>query len=74
VVDDALIDDAVAAIEAKDWARLRLLLHPYVHWSDAAGEVRGRTNALTHLAKGHAVDAPPARYEIRDGQIYRWTA
>lgn len=67
-----VVGEALAAIREQDWERLRPLLHPYVHWTDAtARSIRGRTNVLEHLASGQPVNRP-ARYELRDGQIYRW--
>ena len=46
------------------------LLHPYLHWHDRGGEVRGRTKVLAHLA--HAAAPDPTEVEIRDDQVYRW--
>ena len=65
---DPVVEAALDAIAARDWPRLRLLLHPYLHWT---GGIRGRTNVLAHLAAHPDVD-PPTSYELRDGQIYRW--
>ncbi|HEV2376643.1 MAG TPA: nuclear transport factor 2 family protein [Streptosporangiaceae bacterium] len=66
---------AYAAIVAGDWGAVRLLLHPYLHWTDSTGKtIRGREKVLALLE--HADQAPPqARsIELRDGQIYRWLA
>jgi hypothetical protein len=66
---------AHAAIVAGDWSAVRLLLHPYLVWTDTnGGTIRGRKQVLAMLE--HAAQAPPpARaIELRDGQIYRWTA
>ncbi len=62
---------AWAAIDAGRWDDVRLLLHPYLHWHDRGGEVRGRTKVLAHL---HDVPTPrpPTEVEIRDDQVYRW--
>jgi hypothetical protein len=69
---DAVVLEAVTAIGDRDWARLRPLLHPYVHWISANGEtIRGRAKVLRQL-EDWSPPAPPARYELRDGQIYRW--
>ena len=69
---DQVVLDARAAIEAGDWARLRPLLHPYLHWTAPGGHtVRGRSNVLSQLARTPRAGLP-ARYELRDGQIYRW--
>jgi hypothetical protein len=70
------VDDvAQAAYESmlqRDWERLRVMLHPYVHWSAADGtRLRGRTRVLERLQRA----SPPVRpgaVELRDGQIYRW--
>jgi hypothetical protein len=70
---DDVVAQAHAAIVASDWDTLRLLLHPYLHWTDADGSVtRGRTNVLAMLSR---VDPPrpPASVELRGGQIYRWS-
>ena len=26
--------DLIAAVEQRDWARAKLLLHPYLHWNE----------------------------------------
>lgn len=70
-VDD-VIQTAYDAMLTRDWDGLRLLLHPYLHWSTSAGtRIRGRGTVIERLR--HA--APPAApdvVELRDGQIYRW--
>jgi hypothetical protein len=72
VIVDLVVLEAVAAIEERDWNRLRPLLHPYLHWTGADGEtVRGRVQVLRRL-EGWPPSGPPARYELRDGQVYRW--
>jgi hypothetical protein len=70
------VDDVTrAAHEAildRDWERLRLMLHPYLHWSVAGGtRIRGRTKVLEWLQHA-APPVMPAAVELRDGQIYRW--
>jgi hypothetical protein len=70
---DPVVLAALEAIEQRDWARLEPLLHPYLHWTDANGRLRGRTNVLAYLAGIPHVPAPGSS-ELRDGQIYRWTA
>jgi len=63
---------ALAAIVARDWAALRPLLHPYLHWTEPDGAVvRGRSKVMALLASG-STPAPPESVELRDGQIYRW--
>ena len=67
------IEIAYAAMVEQDLDRLRLLLHPYLHWTRPDGSlVRGRTKVLAML---DSLDPParPAAYELRDDQIYRWT-
>ena len=62
---------AWSALDSGDWGELRPLLHPYLHWKDRHGELRGRTQVLAHL---HDISTPkpPKDVEIRDGQVYRW--
>jgi hypothetical protein len=69
---DQVVRDAVAAVESRDWDVLKLLLHPYLHCTDGGVTIRGRVKVLAHLAAAPAVGAPE-EYELRDGQIYRWT-
>ena len=69
---DDVVGAVVAAFHGGDADRLRLALHPYVHWTTAEGRrIRGRTNVLVLLATRTAL-TPPAAYELRDGQVYRW--
>jgi len=68
---DPVVAAALAAIAARDWARLKPLLHPYLHWSTRETTIRGRTNVLAHLSE-HRPTRPPSTFELRDGQIYRW--
>jgi len=73
---DQVVQDVLDALERRDWAALRPLLHPYLHWSDADIRLRGRTNVLSHLADRPSAERPPGppdAYELRDGQVYRWT-
>jgi hypothetical protein len=64
---------AWAALDSGEWGELRLLLHPYLHWHDRDGDLRGRAHVLAHL---HDVPTPrpPSEVEVRDGQVYRWRA
>jgi hypothetical protein len=62
---------AWAAMEAGDWAQLRPLLHPHVHWTDRDVDVRGRNRVLAHL-RDHPTPRPPLEVQVREGQIYRW--
>jgi hypothetical protein len=62
---------AWAAMDAGDWGEVRALLHPYLHWRDRDGELRGRSKVLAHL-RDVPTPRPPTEVEIRDGQVYRW--
>ena len=74
-MDEDVTAAARAAMEDRDWERLRLLLHPYLHWTDRDGSTtRGRRNVLAKLAASPAAPPPPASVELRDHQIYRWRA
>lgn len=69
----AVVGEAYAAMAERDVERLRLLLHPYLHWTRPDGRVvRGRTKVLALLTT-MGRPARPAAYELRDDQIYRWT-
>jgi hypothetical protein len=68
-----VIADALEAASTGDWEKVKLLLHPYLHWNRSDGVVkRGRRNVLRWLASRPAALGPPARFELRDGQIYNW--
>jgi hypothetical protein len=72
---DQVATRVLEASITRDWDTVRLLLHPYLHWSDHNGvTLRGRTNVLQWLAARQAPLAPPTRIELRNGQIYRWTS
>ncbi len=65
------VEAVYAVLAAGDQPRLRLLLHPYLHWTGPDGvTVRGRTKVLSLLE----IEPPPAltSVELRDGQSYRW--
>ena len=64
---------AWAAMDAGEWADLRPLLHPYLHWQDRHGSLRGRSKVLAHL-RDVPTPKPPREVEVRDGQVYRWSA
>lgn len=56
-----------------DWAAVRQLLHPYLHWTARDGSVvRGRLKVLAMLKQVDHMPAP-AVVELRDGQVYRCT-
>jgi hypothetical protein len=68
-----VVNQALEAATAERWDELRLLLHPYLHWTEADGvTLRGRSNVLNWLVSHPTRLAPPERFELRDGQIYRW--
>ena len=71
--DGQQVGEAVRdAIAGGDGEGLRLLLHPYLHWTCEDGTVlRGRRNVLAMLEQA---DPPglPSDVELRDGQVYRW--
>ena len=70
---EPIISDALEAAAARDWEGLKLLLHPYLHWSEPEGvSLRGRANVLRWLASRQTSLSAPQRFELRDGQIYRW--
>jgi hypothetical protein len=70
-MDDVVLA-AHAAMAARDWDNLRLMLHPYLHWTEIDGRVlRGRNHVLAML-EWVDLPAPPSAVELRDGQIYRW--
>jgi len=62
---------AWAAMDAGEWADVRPLLHPYLHWHDGDLTLRGRAQVLAHLQE-HPVPKPPRAVEVRDGQVHRW--
>ncbi|MEV4639064.1 nuclear transport factor 2 family protein [Actinoplanes sp. NPDC049548] len=70
---DAVIEQVLAAVERHDQVALKALLHPYLHWNEPRLALRGRVKVLARLAASPA-PGPPDSYELRDGQIYRWTS
>ena len=69
---DEVTRAAYESILARDWDRLRPMLHPYLHWCAADGtRLRGRTKVIDRLRRA-APPVQPAAVELRDGQIYRW--
>jgi Domain of unknown function (DUF4440) len=70
---DEIARRALAAIVAKDWAAVTVLLHPYLHWTGSDGRtVRGRRKVMAALAQASQAPPPPTSVELRNGQIYRW--
>ncbi|WP_433297062.1 hypothetical protein ACQPZQ_17615 [Pseudonocardia sp. CA-142604] len=70
---DQVVLAVLAAAERQDWPTVRLLLHPYLHWTQDGVALRGRTTVMARLTAQPHLTAP-ATYELRDGQVYRWTA
>jgi hypothetical protein len=69
---DEVARRAHKAMLDQNWDDLRLLLHPYLHWTQRDGRtLRGRTKIIEMLAEREP-PAEPISYELRDGQIYRW--
>ena len=57
-VVDEITRTAHEAMLERDWDGLRMLLHPYLHWTTADGtRFRGRTKVMELLQAG----LPPAR-------------
>jgi hypothetical protein len=69
---DADVTAVCDAVGRGDLASLRPLLHPYLHWTQHGVTTRGRTNVLARVAADPVAD-PPTSYELRDGQVYRWS-
>jgi hypothetical protein len=66
------VSDVLDAIERRDWARLRSLLHPEAHWTTAAEEdLHGAREVIARLS-GDPPPAPPSYHETRDGLMIRW--
>jgi len=70
---DRIVREVLSAAERHDLPALKGLLHPYLHWSEPRIELRGRVKVLARLAAAPP-PGPPTMYELRDGQIYRWTS
>ena len=63
------------ALDIGDWAKVRLLLHPYSRWRWPDGtETRGRNRVMEALRNAAEPLSAPESVELRDGQIYRWRA
>jgi hypothetical protein len=66
-------DRLLQAVDQGEWDRVKLALHPYVHWTAADGHtIRGRTIVLARL-RDALPPSRPTKFELRDEQIYRWT-
>ena len=64
---DDVTQTAYEAMLTRDWDGLRLLLHPYLHWTTSDGtRIRGRVAVMERLRRA----APPAA--PRRSGIARW--
>jgi hypothetical protein len=64
--------DVLDAIERRNWARLRRLLHPEIHWITAVEEhLHGIEEVIARLSRDPP-PAPPSYHELRDGLVYQW--
>ena len=67
---DRIIAEVLDAAARDDRAALVQLLHPYLHWTSGGRTIRGRNKVFAHLEEL----TEPDSYELRDGQIYRWSS
>ena len=67
------VRDLFDALDRRDAAALRLLLHPYLHWTEDGTTICGRKNVLARLQDSNRLPAPRS-IELRDDQVYRWEA
>jgi hypothetical protein len=67
---DQIIAEVLDAAARDDRAALVQLLHPYMHWTRGDRTVRGRNKVFAELSEL----TEPVSYELRDGQIYRWSS
>jgi hypothetical protein len=70
---DEVAEQAYESILGEDWDTVRLLLHPYLHWTGPDDvTIRGRTKVLAMLTERPNPPGRPASVELRDSQVYRW--
>jgi len=67
---DEIIAEVLDAAARDDRAALVQLLHPYLHWTRGDRTIRGRNKVFADLSEL----TEPTSYELRDGQIYRWSS
>lgn len=66
------VSNVLDTIERRNWTRLRMLLHPEIHWTTAVEEdLHGPEDVVSRLM-GDPPPAPPSYHEVRDGLMYRW--
>jgi hypothetical protein len=71
--EQSAVEAVYSALAKGDSASLRVLLHPYLHWTGTDGvTVRGRTKVIALIDDQATAPEPPAAVQLRDGQIYRW--
>jgi len=66
------VGNVLATIERRDWARLRRILHPDVHWTTAVEEHLHGPDAVITCLEHDPPPAPPAYHELHDGRMIRW--
>lgn len=72
ILSSQITQTAYEAMLTRDCEGLRLLLHPYLHWTTSDGtRIRGRVAVMERLRHA-APPAAPDAVELRNGQIYRW--
>jgi hypothetical protein len=72
--EEAMVKEIVDAVAVRDPDRTKLLLHPYLHWTDRDGDrKRGRMKVLALLRSRDGALGPPTAIEFRDEQVYRWS-
>ena len=70
---DDVAERAYQSIVDQEWDVVRLLLHPYLHWTGPDDvTIRGRTKVLAMLSERPNPPEHPASVELRDNQVYRW--
>jgi hypothetical protein len=70
---DEVAERAYQSMLDRDWATLRPLLHPYLHWTGPDDvTLRGRTKVLAMLTERANRPERPMSVELRDNQVYRW--
>ena len=70
---DPIIAEVLDAAARDDRAALVQLLHPYLHWTSGGLTIRGRNKVFALLEEMPDLSEPDS-YELRDGQIYRWSS
>jgi hypothetical protein len=66
------VGDVLTTIESRNWARLRLLLHPDVWWTTPVEEHLHGPSAVIECLSRDPPPAAPAYHELLEGRIIRW--